>query len=248
MPHAAEIRASDDPVSGLRQVPQFAAVGIGALLAQTRASAARSSNLFEYRPAVSAMLHVGRVLQLAAVLLVLAACASGEVRIESNSAADLSAVRFYSMLGGNSLGQRDLLADAGRRRRIEAMIRKQLAAKGLQETSANRHADVLVQYWVDLEVEVIALPAAGAAQSFESPAPPLSEIPSFAAGFSSDPAAATATLREGTLMVDFLEPVRRGLLWRAIVKRPIPRDSAKALAAMEQGLAKALNNFPPRRK
>lgn len=195
-------------------------------------------------------IHVGRVLRLAALLLVLAACASGEVRTESNSAADLSAVRFYSMVGGHSLGKRDLLADAGRRGRIEAMIRKQLAAKGLQETSANRQADVLVQYWVDLDVEVIALPPARSAQSFESesPAPPLSETPSPAAFSSGDLAAATATLREGTLMVDFLEPVRRGLLWRALVKRPIPRDSAKALAAMEQGLAKALKNFPPRRK
>ena len=195
-------------------------------------------------------IHVGRVLQLAALLLVLAACASGEVRTESNSSADLSAVRSYSMVGGHSLGKRDSLADAGRRRRIEAMIRKQLAAKGLQETSANRPADVLVQYWVDLDVEVIALPPARAAQSFESesPAPPLSETPTSAAFSSGDLAAATATLREGTLMVDLLEPVRRGLLWRAIVKRPIPRDGAKALAAMEQGLAKALANFPPRRK
>jgi hypothetical protein len=182
--------------------------------------------------------------------LALSACSSLNVTTEGKPGADLAAIRTYAWLGGSALTTPDALSNREVRERIDSMIRHHLAAKGLREVAAGQAADVLVQYWVALDIDVVVLPAAGAglySSDIGHDRPPSDvSVDSLGSSMGSVLPSASIPLRTGQLAVDLLEPSRRGLLWRATVEQPVTRDLDKVLAETDRGLARAFQGFPPR--
>lgn len=183
--------------------------------------------------------------------LALCACSSLNVTTHAKPGADLASVRTYSWLGGSALTTPDVLSNADVRERIDAMIRRHLTSKGLREVPAHQNADVLVQYWVALDVDVVFLPAAGS-HLYSSDAghdlPPSDvSVNSLIASKGSVIQPPGVPLRSGQLAVDVLDPAQRSLLWRATVEQPVTtRDLDKVLAETDRGLAQAFQGFPPR--
>jgi hypothetical protein len=166
------------------------------------------------------------------------------------SAADVSAARTYFFLGGRPL-QPDLLADEKLRADLDAMVRRELSAVGLQPAENARDADVLVQYWVNLDIEGKPSRPAGQFHDSGGPAvvpasPPMVGLPGPEGLQTEMPPLLIASYREGLLVLDLLGPPTRNLLWRGTVRLDVGKDREKSLADLERGLARSLRSLPRR--
>ena len=187
---------------------------------------------------------------IASTALALSGCAAVVVESQTVSAAEASAARTYYFLGGRSL-QGDLLADEKLRADLDAMVRRGLSAVGLQPAANAREADVLIQYWVNLDVEGKASRPAGQVDDSGGPgvvpmSPPMVGLPG-PEGLNSEKAPLLmASYREGLLVLDLLGPQTRNLLWRGTVRLDVRKDRERSLAELEGGLSRSLRSLPRR--
>lgn len=138
------------------------------------------------------------------IACLLAACAQAPASFDYDAAAPLAAARTYALLKPAAGAQYQSLDN----NRIEAALRKALAARNLQEV-AREQADVLVAYRVEQQRK---LDDSGVSFGFG--------VGGFGVGSSNmGVGVSTGTspkeVREGQLVVDVVDPQRQQVMWSA---------------------------------
>lgn len=176
-------------------------------------------------------------------LLPLAGCGIRyDVRTDFDPAADFKSYRSFSIAPRDQPDTPNELDNSLAMKRIEAIVVRQLGARGL--TRAAEGADLTVRFWVTARerTEVSSVPVMS---PFHGP---------YAGPFPYSygrwgPMYNDVIVRnrvEGTLVLDLLDPRRNGeLVWRSYVVGTLQSDRDKSFAALEEALTRGLAGFPP---
>jgi len=183
--------------------------------------------------------RVGAKLFLAvAIFLFAAISAAAKAQVDFNPEIDFTQYKTFAYLGGTDKLvmlqlNPDLISD-----RVHRSVTRELTAKGLREVKPNENPDMVVRYWAtsskDADVSVVA--SVAIYEPF---------IGSYW-GFWYTTVTATSK-REGTLLVDLIDPKKKDLVWRVYIIRTIT-NSDKVWKQAEEDFAKGFESYPPSAK
>jgi Domain of unknown function (DUF4136) len=167
--------------------------------------------------------------QLAAALLLTllaahSACAQ-KVTVEFDQGADFAKYRTFAIRDAQLNSRNPALNSDLVKKRIDADIKRYLAAKGLMEVSANP----------DLNVRYVF----GAARK--------AQLETYPTGwYGLGRRVVRVPYSEGTLVVDFRDPATRSLVWRAIARED-KSDPAKIEEKLGDMVKKSIEKYPPKK-
>jgi hypothetical protein len=166
------------------------------------------------------------------------ACTSFNVKTDHDATADFSAFKTFAFGGLADISKGGIYDNSLTRKRIESAVVRELTAKGLRQVRLDEPQDLLVHYWVGVQDK----------QRLESSGPTVgvARYPGgygWGAGYGGG--VTTYEYREGTLILDLIEPAKKQLVWRATIVGTL-QDSAKDNVELgNKAIAKAFESYPP---
>ena len=180
-----------------------------------------------------------RALWLCGVLALLSSAAhASDAKNDFDPDVDFSKFKTFCFIGGHELEKTGILADPARRERIKNFISGEMELRGLREVPRDEPCSMAVRYWVGLkgktETTVISTPAVWGG------------YPSYWGGpwYYSYQEYVTENYIQGTLVIDWIDPSNREMVWRTFLRQKI-EDRMKAYNQAKKNLSKALAIFPP---
>jgi hypothetical protein len=161
------------------------------------------------------------------LLLSCSACATFDVNTEYEAAADFSRYKTFVIADPADIGEERTADEAVLKDRIEPAISKQLRARGLRRIDTNRNADLSVYYWVNVTA---------------------TQRRAWRSGYGRGPSyggAISRSYREGTLVLDLVEPTKNALVWRATINAPLKDSRSKNLDLAVKAVEQAFDDYPP---
>jgi hypothetical protein len=181
---------------------------------------------------------VGNLLLLAVFLTVSAMPASAKVQVDFNPEIDFSRYKTFAYIGGveNLVMLQlnpELIND-----RVHRAVTREMTAKGLREVQSNDNPDLVVRYWANssTQINVSAMGNWGPYGAY---------IGSYW-GFLYDTVTATSQ-REGSLLLDLIDPRKKDLVWRLYIMRKI-NNVDKAWKQADEDFTKGFESYPPSQK
>jgi hypothetical protein len=181
---------------------------------------------------------VGNLLLLAVFLTVSAMPASAKVQVDFNPEIDFSKYKTFAYIGGveNLVMLQlnpELIND-----RVHRAVTREMTAKGLREVRSNDNPDLVVRYWANssTQINVSAMGNWGPYGAY---------IGSYW-GFLYDTVTATSQ-REGSLLLDLIDPRKKDLVWRLYIMRKI-NNVDKAWKQADEDFTKGFESYPPSQK
>ena len=165
------------------------------------------------------------------VALVLPACTTFDVKTEYDPTADFSRYRTFVFADPANIGEERTSEEVALQDRIEPAISEELRNKGFQLLRPDQQADLAVYYWVNIEAKRRKAWSAGYSWGAR-----------YGRGVNSYP------YREGTLVLDLVEPIKRELVWRATIVAPLEQSKEDNLNLATKAVAQALAKYPPQTK
>ena len=162
------------------------------------------------------------------ILILVAApcCFAQQVTVEFDHTADFTKYKTFAIRDGQLNSKNPALNSELVKKRIEADIEANLAAKGLRKVTGPSDLNVRYRF--------------GAARK--------TEIESYPAGWRG---LGTRIVRvpyaEGTLVIDLRDPGTRSLVWRGIATEE-KSDAAKIEGKLDDMVKKSLQKYPPKEK
>jgi len=164
------------------------------------------------------------------------ASVAAKTRNDFDPAAQFSAFKTFAFVAGIDLGKTGLMDDPETRTRIANFVSGILETRGLQEVPRDRKYDVAVRVWIavrDRQSETTISSGWGGYDPFWSG--------SWGYWYEET---VIHDYKEGTLIVDLLNPADRQLVWRTYLKRDF-KDRAKAYDQAKKELSAAFAKYPP---
>ncbi len=170
-------------------------------------------------------------------LLGISACVGPDVQTDFDPSADFPKFRTYAFAELTDLNKGGLLDNSLLRKRLDQMVEQQLRNKGLQQAAGDQQPDLLVHYWVGVQEK----------QQMQAVAP-AGPGPYYRWGGGYGGTVTTYEYKEGTLVVDLVEPTKKELVWRATIVAVLGSTTEENVALANKGIAKAFENYPPMKK
>jgi hypothetical protein len=167
---------------------------------------------------------------------------SAELRTDFDPSVDFKRFKTYSFVQALELEKSGILNDPEIRERLRNFVAGGLDPRGLREVPRDEPFDLAVRYWV-------------AVRNKESVSVSFSTDPTYI-GWGGYPPYWTGAwayhyeeyvikrYREGTLIVDLIDPSTKELVWRTFFQRDLS-DRVKAYKKLKEDLAKSFAKFPP---
>jgi hypothetical protein len=156
-------------------------------------------------------------------------CATLNVTTEHDPTVDFSRHKTFSFADPADIGEERTPDEAALQSRIEPAISRQLVTKGLRRIDTDQVADLAVYYWVN----VTATKRKAWRRSYNW-------------GASYGGAVQTYSDREGILVLDLVEPVKKKLVWRATIVAPLDHTTEENLDLATEAVARAFADYPPK--
>lgn len=175
---------------------------------------------------------------LAVLFLLWPTSANAKVQVDFDPGIDFSNYKTFAYLGGvEKLVMLQLNPDLINNR-VHRAVTRELTAKGLREVKPEENPDLVVRYWANssTEINVSAMTNFGPYGAY---------IGSYW-GFLYETVTATSQ-REGSLLLDLIDPRRKDLVWRLYVIRKITNVD-KAWKQADQDFTKGFESYPPSQK
>jgi len=175
------------------------------------------------------------------VVLAMAGSLSGKVLMDFDPDCDFSRFKTYSFVRGIELEKTGVLKDPETRERIKNFIAGGLDPRGLKEVPQDEHHDLVIRYWVALRSKQdVTVDLADPMWMGWGGYPPYWNG-MWAYGYETY---IIRNYREGTLIVDLIDPTTKQLVWRTFFQQDLS-DRVKAYANLKKDLAKTFAKFPP---
>jgi hypothetical protein len=190
---------------------------------------------------------------LALGLLTAGGCAAGpKVITDFDPSAEFSAFHTFAFSGMTDRDQGGVLDNSLMRKRIEEIVGRQLAAKGLRQVGVEDRSDLLVHFWVGVKdkqrVESTGMTAGAYRGRYGwGPGYPYGGGYGGGAGYYGG-GVTTFEYQEGTLIVDLAESSKNELVWRATIMAILRGSQEENLELANKGVAKAFEAYPPAKK
>lgn len=166
-------------------------------------------------------------------------CTTIDVKTDFDPSADFTRFHTFAFVGLTDLNRGGVLDNSLMRKRLEAIIAKELTQKGLRHIALDEHPDLLVHYWVGIREK----------QQIQSTGPAVGAYGwrggyGWRAGYGGD--IRTYDYNEGTLITDLVEPGTNELVWRATMVANLEDTTQENIKLGEEALAKAFEEYPPK--
>lgn len=193
-----------------------------------------------------------RALLLLPLLLLTGCVPRYDVRTDHDPAIDFAAYKTFAIPPRPKPDTPDILDNSLVRKRLEGMFASHLGARGLVLAAEHDPADLLVRYWVTTEAktDVTTLPSS---PLIVAPGPYGHGHPGVYPywGGRWGPMYQDVIVRdytEGTLVLDLVDRTRDELVWRAYVVGTLSRERETMYELVDEALARAFLDFPPKPK
>ncbi|HSF68116.1 MAG TPA: DUF4136 domain-containing protein [Nitrospiraceae bacterium] len=170
-------------------------------------------------------------------------CSTIDVKIDFDPAADFTRFHTFAFGGLTDITQTGLLDNSLVRKRIESAVARELTKKGLREVTTEDHPDLLVNYWIGTkdkqQVSGTSGPGVGGYRG------------GYYGGYGWGASYSTVTTyeyKEGTLVVDLVEPAKKELQWRATMVAILEDTTEGNIELGNKAIAEAFENYPPKKQ
>jgi hypothetical protein len=164
--------------------------------------------------------------------------ASAKVQVDFNPEIDFSRYKTFAYIGGVEKLVMLQLNPELIHNRVHRAVTRELTAKGLREVKPEENPDLVVRYWANSSTEINV-----SAMGNWGPYGPY--IGSYW-GFLYDTVTASSQ-REGSLLLDLIDPRRKDLVWRLYIVRKITNVD-KAWKQADEEFTKGFESYPPSQK
>jgi len=169
------------------------------------------------------------------------ACTSFNVQTDHDATADFSAFKTFAFAGLADVDKGGIYDNSLMQKRIETAVVRELTAKGLRQVALNEEADLHVHYWVNVQDK----------QRLESGGTSVGVARyrggyGWGAGYGGG--VTTVEYKEGTLILDLVEPAQKQLVWRATIVGTLQESAEENTQLGNEAIAKAFKDYPPTNK
>ena len=180
------------------------------------------------------------------LLMVLAlglwACTSFNVQTDHDATADFSAFKTFGFAGLADVNKGGIYDNSLMQKRIESAVVRELTAKGFRQVGVDEHPDLLVHYWVNVQ-DKQRLESGGTSVG-------VARGPRGGYGWGAGYGGGVTTVeyKEGTLILDLVEPAQKQLVWRATIVGTLQDSAEQNTELGNKAIAKAFEDYPPNKK
>lgn len=183
-------------------------------------------------------MHTRRiVLHLAMVWLCFHACTSIDVKTDFDPSADFTRFKTFAFGGLMDINKDGILDNSLTRKRIESIVARELTGKGLRQVESDQHPDLSVHYWVGVK-EKQKVENIGPSGYYGGTHPRHGG----GVGYGN---VTTYEYKEGTLIVDLVEPARKELVWRATMVANLEDTTRENIELGNKAITRAFKEYPP---
>ena len=173
--------------------------------------------------------------------LELTMCSSIDVKTDHDAGADFSQFKTFAFGGLGERNRGSEFDNSLTRKRIESAVSRELTKKGLRRVEEGQPSDLLVHYWVTSKDK----------QNVQGTGPPVGYYGArggyrggyYGAGYSG---VTTFHYREGTLILDLIEPTKHQLVWRATMVAPLESSAQDNVELGNKAIEEAFEHYPPK--
>jgi hypothetical protein len=165
-------------------------------------------------------------------------CTGPNVKTDFDASEDFTKFRTFAFSGLTDLNKGGVFDNSLTRTRIESIVGRELNKKGLQEVGSEQGPDLLVHYWVGVQEK----------QRVQSTGPAVGAY-GWGGGYRGGMGysnVSTYEYKEGTLIVDLVQPLKKELVWRATIVADLQDTTQENIKMGEKAVAKAFENYPPK--
>lgn len=173
------------------------------------------------------------------LVLGLWACTAFNVKTDHDSTADFSTFKTFAFAGLADVNKGGIYDNSLTQKRIETAVARELTAKGLRQVGLDEQADLLVHYWMNIQ-DKQRLESGGTSVG-------VARGPRGGYGWGAGYGGGVTTVdyKEGTLILDLVEPAKKQLLWRATIVGTLQDSNQDNVELANEAIAKAFKNYPP---
>ena len=184
-------------------------------------------------------MHVERTAWLMVLAVCLSACSAFKVQTDHDPTADFSSFKTFAFAGPAEMNKGGIYDNSLRQKRIESAVARELVGKGLRQVSLDEPQDLRVHYWVNVQDK----------QRLESGGTSIGVARGpyggygWGAGYGGG--VTTVDYKEGTLILDLIEPAKKQLVWRATIVGTLQESTKDNVELGNKAIAKAFESYPP---
>jgi hypothetical protein len=187
-------------------------------------------------------MHCGRTAWLVLLAVCLSACNAFKVQTDHDATADFSAFKTFAFGGASEMNKGGIYDNSLMRRRIESAVVRELTAKGLRQVGLDEPQDLLVHYWVTV-LDKQRLESGGTSVGVAR-----GPYGGYGWGAGYGGGVTTVDYKEGTLILDLIEPSKKQLVWRATIVGTLQESTKDNVELGNEAIAKAFQDYPPPKK
>jgi hypothetical protein len=184
-------------------------------------------------------MHVERTAWLMVLAVCLSSCSAFKVQTDHDPTADFSSFKTFAFAGPAEMNKGGIYDNSLMQKRIESAVARELVGKGLRQVSLDEPQDLRVHYWVNVQDK----------QRLESGGTSIGVARGpyggygWGAGYGGG--VTTVDYKEGTLILDLIEPAKKQLVWRATIVGTLQESTKDNVELGNKAIAKAFESYPP---
>jgi Domain of unknown function (DUF4136) len=184
-------------------------------------------------------MHRGRTAWLVLFAVCLSACNAFQVQTDHDATADFSAFKTFAFGGPSDMNKGGIYDNSLMQKRIESAVGRELTTKGLRQVGVDDHPDLLVHHWVNVQ-DKQRLESGGTSVGVAR-----GPYGGYGWGAGYGGGVTTVEYKEGTLILDLIEPAKNQLVWRATIVGTLQDSTRDNVELGNEAIAKAFQEYPP---
>ena len=174
--------------------------------------------------------------------LSLSACNEFKVQTDHDATADFTMFKTFAFAGLADVNKGGIYDNTLMEKRIESAVVRELTAKGLRQVGVDDPQDLLVQYWVNVQ-DKQRLESGGTSVGVAR-----GPYGGYGWGAGYGGGVTTYEYKEGTLILDLIEPAKKQLVWRATIVGTLQDSTKDNVELGNKAIAEAFERYPPSAK
>lgn len=185
-------------------------------------------------------MHHRRTVGLLVILTVIATgCNAFKVQTDHDATADFSAFKTFAFAGPTDMNKGGIYDNSLMQKRVEAAVVRELTAKGLRQVALEEPQDLRVHYWVSV-LDKQRLESGGTSVGVAR-----GPYGGYGWGAGYGGGVTTVDYKEGTLILDLIEPTKKQLVWRATIVGTLQDSTQDNVELANEAITKAFQDYPP---
>ena len=184
-------------------------------------------------------MHRRRTACLLILVFSLSACNAFQVKTDYDQTADFTSFKTFAFAGPAEMNKGGIYDNSLMQKRIESAVVRELVGKGLRQVSVDEPQDLRVHYWVNVQ-DKQRLESGGTSVGVAR-----GPYGGYGWGAGYGGGVTTYDYKEGTLILDLIEPSKKQLVWRATIVGTLQDSTKDNVELGNEAIAKAFESYPP---